>query len=100
VTLEYRVVWKREGCDRKVRRYATRSGAERFLLLFGPEPWLAYAPGCDPDKPDCCAGRKSDECGCDGMTPRQRAAATDAELPKLEWVRLEEREVGAWKVSE
>jgi hypothetical protein len=89
---EYRVVWKREGCHRKERRFARVATAERFLLLFGPEPWTAY--GAEPGRPYCCSGY---ECGCGGLTERQRTAEERAKMPPLEYVRMESRLVGLWE---
>ncbi len=91
-TVEYRVVWKREGLKPKRKRYATLKGAERFMLLFGPEPWRAFTKN-DPDRYECCDGH---ECGCGGVTYRERAEEKRDGQPKLEYVRLEAREVGQW----
>lgn len=101
---EYRVVWKRKPfiSDEhvidprpKVRRYATRKGAETFMLLLGPEPWKGYAPGVDPDSYVCCSGQ---ECCCGGQTYREKAEGMRKTLPPIAYIRLEERVVGDWKV--
>lgn len=98
--VEYRVVWKREGIKVKRRRYATRSAVDRFLVLFGPEPWKAYVRrGKGPDDYVCCPGTSSYECGCDGVTYRERSERMGAEIPKLEWIRVEQRAIGAWETS-
>lgn len=97
---EYRVVWRRVGelsAARRTKRrtFKTRFGAERFLKLFGPEPWMAYLrPGEKPDDWRCCSGS---ECGCRGETIRGYHEATRASLPPLERVWLEAREVGKWE---
>lgn len=95
---EYRVSWKREGLKVKRKRYATRKGAERFLRLFGPEPWTVYAGKyTGPDDRVCCSGY---ECGCEGLTYREQAERDRREMPKLEWLRLEQRVVGSWSPTE
>ena len=88
---EFRVVWKREGLRPKKRVYVQRTRAEKFLQLFGPEPWTYL--GHQPDDLVCCSGR---ECGCGGLTYAEYDRSKRAELPKLEWIRVETREVGAW----
>lgn len=90
MSLEYRVVSKRECCSPKVRYYRTRAGAERRMLLYGPEPWKAFDPEGGPDDLDCCSGV---ECGCGGMTNRERSEELRARLPRLEWAQLTAREV-------
>jgi hypothetical protein len=89
---EYRVVWKREGCRKKVRTFATRRGASRQLARLGPEPWTAYGKG--PDDLRCCKGYG---CGCDGLTEREWAESLATEMPPLEFVRLESRPALPWK---
>ena len=91
---ELRVVSKRIGGRVKVRSFATRAGAERYLRLFGPEPWTAFLkPSKSPDDQACCSGY---QCVCGGLTYRQQAEAKRAELPALVYVRIEERSVGPW----
>lgn len=101
---EYRVVWKRKPfmADEydidprpKVRRYATKKGADKFMQLLGPEPWRGYAPDVDPDSYICCSGK---ECGCGGLTYREKAEEMRKTLPPIAYIRLEEREVGEWRV--
>jgi len=89
--VQYRVVWKREGLRPKRRVFARRGTADKFLLLFGPEPWRYL--GKEPDEYVCCSGY---QCGCGGETHRKHDEAVRATLPKLEWVRVESRPVGAW----
>lgn len=88
---EYRVVWKREGHRQKVRLFATRAGAERQLVRLGPEPWTAAGKG--PDDVRCCAGFG---CGCEGLTEHEWSEALAAEMPPLEFVRLESRPALPW----
>ncbi|MDP3767435.1 MAG: hypothetical protein Q8S13_05430, partial [Dehalococcoidia bacterium] len=96
-TTEYRVVWKRVGAHEKSREYTTRRGAERFMVLFGPEPWNAYDRDKGPDGLMCCGGlRAGYMCGCDGITIRQQHEAKRKDLAPLEYLRLEGRTVGAW----
>ncbi len=69
VKREWRVVWQREGLDKKARRVKSQTGAERLaLLLLGQFP--------DPDRFVCCSGY---ECPCKGITLQQR----HAEYPPL-----------------
>jgi hypothetical protein len=100
---EYRVVWKWSAypafdCENnpitvnprpKMKRYSTRRGVERFMLLLGPEPWKYF--GANPDDYVCCSGR---ECGCGGLTYREQAEGK--RFAEIEYIRLEEREVGEW----
>lgn len=97
MTIEYRVTWKRQGCRSKAKRYATRAKAERFMRLFGPEPWLVYKPGVDGDSRVCCSGR---ECACGGMTFKEQSDAEREKMPPLEYLRLEHRRVYNWKPTE
>jgi hypothetical protein len=90
---EYRVTWKRVGCDAKVRRYSTLAGAERFLRLFGPEPWT-YKTGATADALWCCYGY---ECSCGGVTNAEAAKLKRCELPELEYARIERRRIGEWE---
>jgi len=92
---EYRVVWKRAGLRRKVKRFATRRAAERLLIrLTDPEPWRTYLrEGQDPDDYRCCSGH---ECGCGGITYRQEAEDMRANQPPLESVQLEARRIEPW----
>jgi hypothetical protein len=87
------VMVKRKGQRVKVRRYATLAGAERRLLLYGPEPWLYARKG--PDDLFCCRG--GPECDCHGMTMRERSEEVRGELPALEYARIESRAVGEWE---
>ena len=93
---EYRVRWKREGNREKQRRYARQSMADRFVGLFGPEPWTVYAPGDTGDDYVCCPPGARD-CACDGLTHKQKTDEDRATMPALEYVKIERREVGEWK---
>lgn len=92
---EFRVVWKRQGLPIKRKKYPARSRAEKFMTIFGSCPWLAFDQ--DPDAFECCSGHG---CSCGGRTIRQAFAERYAEIPKLEWVRLEYRMVGPWQPAE
>lgn len=94
-TFEFRVATKREGQRINYRVYRTENGARRRLLLYGPEPWRGFRK--EPDAFMCCTGA---ECGCGGMTLREHTEQLRAKLPKLEFARLERREVSAWGVCE
>lgn len=90
---EFRVVWMREGArEEKRKRYATRRGAERFMTLLGPEPWLAF--GRDADEYVCCYGR---ECTCDGVTVREDVAVRREGMPPIVYVRLQKRPSLEWE---
>lgn len=45
----------------------------------------------------CCSGY---QCGCGGETYRQQSEARRTEQPALEFLRVEQRMVGAWTVRE
>ena len=92
--VEYRVVWKRVGIRSKHRPFARRASADRFVRLFGPEPWTYL--GRDPDAYVCCSGYN---CGCGGETYRQANETTRRELPHLEWFRIEQRGVEPWSTA-
>jgi hypothetical protein len=96
--MEFRVVYKREGLRRKVRRFCNRPrSAERFIgLLISSEPWRFMRGEPSPDGYVCCNGR---ECGCHGETVREHCDRVRAELPPLEYARIETREVGEWAAS-
>lgn len=86
---QYRVVSKREGVRPIVKVFATLRGARHRLTLLGPEPWLAYRRTAD----DICRPE-------DGLTEREYTAEIRADMPALEYVRLESREVGEWVACE
>lgn len=92
---EYRVKWKRVGSRTKYKRYASIASAGRFVVLFGPEPWLAYSKK-GPDDLACCPGTPEYECACGGLTVREESEQERARMPALEYLHIEEREVGAW----
>lgn len=95
--LEYRVVWQREGLTPKSRLYKTLKGAEkRKALLLDPIPEIAKAHFTfqDLDGHYCCSGR---ECGCGGSTLREMLEYQSKDIPALQWVRIESREVGEWE---
>lgn len=90
---EYRVVWQREGCRKRVKRCALESTAERFMKLLGPEPWTAFNQ--DPEEL-CCDGY---QCGCGNRTVREISDDKRKDMPKLEFARIERREVDEWEFS-
>lgn len=91
---EYRVIWQREGFRKKRRKFAAEKNAERFMKLLGPEPWTAFDQ--DPDDMECCDGYM---CGCTGMTIREWSDHQRKEMPKLEFARIERRQVDEWEFS-
>lgn len=91
---EYRVIYQREGCRKRIKRCAKEATAERFMKLLGPEPWTAFDQ--DPDDFECCDGW---ECGCTGKTVREWSDFQRLEMPRLEFARIERREVAEWEFS-
>lgn len=89
---EYRVVWKREGLKKKIKRYSNYKSAFKWTLLLGPTPWLYF--GKEELKKWCCSGN---ECACGGFTCKEYAESVANGMPKIEYIRIEEREVGEWK---
>ncbi len=92
--IEYRIVWKREGCRQKAKRFVSLKAAQRKMRVLGPEPWTAFDKFSGRDEPDnysCCDGH---ECGCGGLTVRQWWKQLG--LPKMEYIHIEKREVGKW----
>lgn len=96
---EYRVTWKREGLAKKVRRYSRASTAKGLLArLLATAEEAVQLRGHEPEELFCCSGL---QCGCGGKTYLQEEEEYRAELPPLEYVFLEERQVGPWSaVSE
>ena len=90
---EYRVVWKRsfEGAKEKRKIFQSLHGAERLMTILGPEPWKAW--GKDPDSLICCSGSM---CTCGGRTYREDSESTRADMPEIEYLRIEKREIGEW----
>jgi hypothetical protein len=93
-TIQYRVVWKREGLIPKRRPYKIKKAAERFMRILGPEPWKAFNQ--NPEDYYCCCGA---ECDCRGISVKQEYQDRSKIYPKIEFIRLESREVmeGEWK---
>lgn len=91
---EYRVIYQREGCRKRIKRCAKEATAERFMKLLGPEPWTAFKQ--DPDYWYCCDGWM---CGCDGYTIREHSDAIRKDMPKLAFARIERRAIDGWEFS-
>ena len=89
---QYRFVWKRAGLTPRSKVYSRLSTAQHYALLFGPEPWRYYTEK-GPHELACCNG---DECGCGGYTVREQSERKTKDLPKIEWTRIERRDVGPW----
>ena len=92
---QFRVVWKREGSSQRVRVYSSLKKAERFMQIFGSEPWKAYGIE-NPDTYICCNGQ---ECGCGGQIWRDKLTPPES-MPELKSVKLQSRTVGEWKARE
>lgn len=100
MSVEHRVVWKREGLRRKAKRFVRRRNADYFVeLLTSTEPWkhIADYKDVDPDDYVCCAGTSRDECACGGETIREHFGRLRGNMPSIEYVRIETREVGPWR---
>lgn len=93
---EYRVVSQRRGIDkRKVTRYVHLGSAlKRVKLMTTKEPWKLF--GEKADENHCCSGHM---CGCGGMTVREYYEDHYKSLPPLEYVHIEERDVGEWRFN-
>jgi len=105
---EYRVVWKRKKCEvedgngglvefdppRKTKRFLVLKSAKKFIFLLGPEPWDYF--GKQPEDYVCCNGNC---CACCGKTYKEQAQEyIEKGMPEIEYIRLEEREVGEYIV--
>jgi len=78
--------------------YRTRAALDRRMLLFGPEPWTAYAPGAKGSDLACCSGY---ECGCGGLTHAQVTAAKRAGFTgEVVGFVVHERDVTPWAVAQ
>lgn len=96
---EYRVVWKRDGCIQKSKIYQTLGGAEEWLLVLGPQPWLSkIATKHDPDSYYCCPGTSGFECGCGGVTTREHWLDRREGLAPLAFARMEQRSTTDWRL--
>lgn len=90
---QYRVLWKRDGLRPKAKPVMSLATADRFIgLLTSPEPWrfMRDYHDRDPDSYRCCDGH---ECGCGGQTIREFCEEARKDLPPIEWVRIESRQV-------
>ena len=96
---QFRLRWKRVGYPEKRKTYWSERAAQRRIDLMGPEPWKAL--GKDPDDYWCCPGTPIHQCGCDGITVRERLLDR-GDMPTLEYTRIESREVtlGEWEKQE
>ena len=90
---EYRLVWQRDGCVKKIRRFAKYESAKRYSLLFGPTPWK-YSKA----NPDDYIQFPDTESGHMGETYRERFEAQKEELPPIEYFLIERRKIGDWEV--
>jgi len=88
---EYRVIWKRQHCKIKSKRFALLGNAKKYMLLLGPTPWEYW--GAKADDYACCSGR---ECGCSGMTNREESIKARETMQEIEFIKLEKRKVDEW----
>lgn len=113
-TYEYRITYDRgqeptyEGdpnggsyTPRMLRKRYTLAAAKRYVMILGPEPWLAYGKG--PDDPACsCNPRPWDEspmeCDRCDMTMREWTEKRRVNLPPAQNIRVERRPItrGQW----
>lgn len=94
MSIEYRVVIRREGQRPKYRKFVKWSAVERLLVLLGDQPWKAWAPDVDGNEVECCDGYM---CGCGGMTYAEGALKVREQMPKLESITIQQRQVGIWE---
>jgi hypothetical protein len=96
VSTEYRVVWQREGYDKRRKLFGRRDAAERYVRRLRGE--LEPLPDRDPDDYECCSGQ---ECGCHGVTvaqAREEERRRYSRFPSLIFGPvLQERPVGPWR---
>jgi hypothetical protein len=95
---EYRLLIQRKGNALKDWRCRSLKGVERRIgLLTHPEPWRFFASRYEalkgPDDYVCCAGTYHDECSCGGVTMREQSEAARRDLPPIESLRLEARQI-------
>lgn len=95
---EYRLLIQRRGNNVKdFRARSLKAIEKRIGLLTSPEPWRFFNDASerakDADDFVCCAGTRYDECGCGGQTMREQAEALRANLPPIESLRVERRQI-------
>lgn len=95
---EYRLLIKRTGNAVKERRARSMKSIERHIgLLTSPEPWRFYGVGESsrkgPDDYVCCAGTYHDQCSCGGLTMREETEERRRNLPPIESIRVERRQI-------
>ena len=95
---EYRLLVQRTGNAVKDTRSRSLKAVERRVgILMSPEPWRFYGDRetrqKGPDDYFCCAGTYHDQCGCGGATMREETEARRKDLPAIEWIRLQKRQV-------
>jgi len=90
---EYRLVWKREGCEIKRRRFIHLKRVINFVkLLKNDKPWEQFNE--NPDDYHCCSGY---QCGCQGETVENYYKEKYRDYPQIEFIQTETREVGEWQ---
>jgi hypothetical protein len=104
---EYRVLSKRQDTAVKDKRFRSlKAVRDRVGLLLSDEPWRFFGSAGertrDGDGLYCCPGTQHYECGCGGLTVREHALAPRENLPPIEWVRVEKRQVTTteWEARE
>lgn len=89
---QYRLTWLREGLSEKSKKFNSMKTVERQIrILTSYEPWREWAPEKEPDDYACCPGGQAYECGCGGETVAEQATKQRETLPKILWIRLDER---------
>lgn len=90
---EFRVVWQRDGRQRRYKRWARRESAERHVLVLQGRMAEAH-PELAPDEPFCCSGYA---CGCRGLTWHEHWESQARDVPPLVYGPvLQVRPIGEW----
>ena len=97
IVTEYRLLVSRAGQVKDWRARSMKAIVRRLGLLTSPEPWRFYGDrenrSKGPNDYHCCAGTYHDQCGCGGITMREQSEEIRKNLPPIESIRLEARQV-------
>jgi hypothetical protein len=96
-TIEYRLVWQREGLEPKEKKFSNKKRAyDRAMVMTSNEPWKYFGSPSDRlrlgDEYFCCADPNA-ICKCGGRTLREDAIYRRAHMPPLVWLRVDRRVV-------
>ena len=96
---QFRLTWQRAANEEagfvlpmvKSKTFASMKAAQRHIrILTSDEPWREWAPDDGPSDLVCCPGH---QCCCGGLTRAEDRDQKRAELPAIEWIRIEERTI-------